>query len=130
MTTSREDAARLVQDVRTTELVFLGGHVYHFRPDYQAMAAAYRNGEIGEVWLAEGDYISDMRPFYGPSSYTPWRTEGGAPIRDRSRCSSGPGGGSASPPAITSTRQVEQRPLPPQTEACGMPPQRLASSTL
>ncbi|MBX3010029.1 MAG: Gfo/Idh/MocA family oxidoreductase [Caldilineaceae bacterium] len=79
MTTSRADAARLVADVRTTSLVFLGGHVYHFRPDYQAMVAAYRAGEIGDVWLAEGDYISDMRPFYGPTSYTPWRTEAGAP---------------------------------------------------
>lgn len=79
MTTTRTDAARLVQDVRATGLVFLGGHVYHFRPDYQAMATAYRTGELGEVWLAEGDYISDMRPFYGPSSYTPWRTEGGSP---------------------------------------------------
>jgi hypothetical protein len=58
------------------------------------------------------------------------RTDGGAPMRDSSRCSSGPGGGKLSPPAITSTRQVEQRPRPPQTEACGMPPQRLASRTL
>jgi predicted dehydrogenase len=77
--TTWDDAARLVQDVRSTGLVFLGGHVYHFRPDYQAMVAAYRAGEIGEVWLAEGDYISDMRPFYGPHSYTPWRTDARAP---------------------------------------------------
>ncbi len=74
MCTTWDDAARLVEDVRTTGLVFLGGHVYHFRPDYKAMVAAYRAGEIGEVWLAEGDYISDMRSFYGPNSYTPWRT--------------------------------------------------------
>jgi UDP-N-acetylglucosamine 3-dehydrogenase len=72
-------AARLVHDVRTTGLTFLVGHVYHFRPDYVAMAEAYRNGEIGEVWLAEGDYISDMRPFYGPESQTPWRTDAHAP---------------------------------------------------
>ena len=77
--TSWEDAARLVHDVRATGLTFLGGHVYHFRPDYQAMVAAYRSGEIGEVWLAEGDYISDMRAFYGPNSHTPWRTDSRAP---------------------------------------------------
>ena len=47
MTTSRADAARLVQDVRSTGLVFLGGHVYHFRPDYQAMVATYRRGLVG-----------------------------------------------------------------------------------
>ena len=52
MTTSREDAARLVQDVRSTGLVFLGGHVYHFRPDYQAMAAELRAAGIrAEVYL-------------------------------------------------------------------------------
>ena len=79
MCTTRSDAARLVQDVRASGRVFLGGHVYHFRPDFQAMVAAYRAGEIGEAWLAEGDYISDMRQFYGPHSDTPWRTDATAP---------------------------------------------------
>lgn len=78
MCTTRAEAARIVQDVGETGLTFLGGHVYHFRPDFQAMAAAYQTGEIGEVWLAEGDYISDMRSFYGPTSQTPWRTDGQA----------------------------------------------------
>lgn len=79
MCTSRADAARLVQDVRATGLVFLAGHVYHFRPEAQAMVAAYRAGEIGEAWLAEGDYISDMRSFYGTDGFTPWRTDAQAP---------------------------------------------------
>ncbi len=79
MCTSREDAARLVRDVRETGLVFLGGHVYHFRPDYQAMVSAYRDGEIGEVWLAEGDYISNLHRLYGPTGHTPWRSEPSAP---------------------------------------------------
>jgi predicted dehydrogenase len=79
MCTTWEDAARLVRDVRTSGQIFLGGHVYHFRPDYQAMVDAYRRGEIGEVWLAEGDYISDMRPFYGADGQTPWRTDARAP---------------------------------------------------
>lgn len=75
MCTTRADAAQLVQTVRATGLTFLAGHVYHFRPEAEAMVAAYQAGEIGEVWLAEGDYISDMRPFYGPDSFTPWRTD-------------------------------------------------------
>ncbi len=78
MCTTWADAAQIVQDVRETKLVFSGGHVYHFRPDYHAMAAAYWAGEIGDVWLAEGDYISDMRSFYGPNSQTPWRTDANA----------------------------------------------------
>lgn len=79
MCTTRTEAAQLVQDVRATGLVFLAGHVYHFRPEAEALVAAYRAGEIGEAWLAEGDYISDMRPFYGPDSFTPWRTDARAP---------------------------------------------------
>jgi len=75
MTTTREDAARLVQDVRATGLTFLVGQIVHHQPDYQAMVEAYRAGEIGEAWLAESDYISDMRRYYGPDSETPWRTD-------------------------------------------------------
>jgi hypothetical protein len=37
------------------------------------MVAAYRAGEIGEVWLVESDYSADMRRYYGPTSGTPWR---------------------------------------------------------
>ncbi|HZO88606.1 MAG TPA: Gfo/Idh/MocA family oxidoreductase [Chthonomonadaceae bacterium] len=79
MCTTRKDAARLVQDVRETRRTFLGGHVYHFRPDYQAMVAAYRAGEIGEAWLAEGDYISNLHYLYGPNGRTPWRSDPAAP---------------------------------------------------
>ena len=79
MTTTREDAARLVQDVRETGLTFLSGQIVHHQPDYQAMVAAYQAGEIGEAWLAESDYISDMRRYYGPDSETPWRTDPRAP---------------------------------------------------
>ncbi len=79
MTTTRADAARLVQAVRETGLVGLVGQIVHFQPDYQAMVEAYRAGELGEVWLVESDYISDMRRYYGPDSQTPWRTDPRAP---------------------------------------------------
>ncbi|CAN5631661.1 Gfo/Idh/MocA family oxidoreductase [soil metagenome] len=79
MTTTREDAAQLVQDVRDTGLIFLVGQIVHHQPDYQAMVAAYQAGEIGEAWLAESDYISDMRRYYGPGGETPWRTDQRAP---------------------------------------------------
>ena len=54
----------------------------------------------------------------------------GAPIRARTRASSGAGGGRCSAPSPRRTRQVEHRPRPPHTEACGTPAARLASSTL
>ncbi len=75
MTTTRADAALLVKDVRETGLVFLGGQIVHFSPDYRAMVDTYRAGDIGEAWLVESDYISDMRRYYGPNSETPWRTD-------------------------------------------------------
>jgi predicted dehydrogenase len=79
MCTTREDAARLVTATRETGKVFLAGHVYHFRPDYRAMARAYRDGEIGRAWLAEGDYISNLHTHYGPDGRTPWRSDPRAP---------------------------------------------------
>ena len=50
-----------------------------------------------------------------------------APTRVEHRRSSSLAGGSAVEPRGDATRQVEQRPRPPQTEACGMPADRLAS---
>jgi len=79
MTTTRADAARLVQAVRETGLVGLVGQIVHFQPDYQAMVAAYRAGDLGDVWLVESDYISDMRRYYGVAGQTPWRTDPRAP---------------------------------------------------
>ncbi|MEZ4869798.1 MAG: Gfo/Idh/MocA family oxidoreductase [Caldilineaceae bacterium] len=79
MTTTRADAAQLVQDVRETGLVGLVGQIVHFQPDYRAMVDAYRAGDLGEVWLVESDYISDMRRYYGPTGQTPWRSDPRAP---------------------------------------------------
>ena len=79
MTTTRADAARLVQAVRESGLVGLVGQIVHFQPDYRAMVAAYQAGELGEAWLVESDYISDMRRYYGPDGQTPWRTDPRAP---------------------------------------------------
>jgi predicted dehydrogenase len=79
MTTTREDAARLVHDVRETGLILLVGQIVHFQPNFRAMVQAYRSGEIGDVWLAESDYISDMRRYYGSTGQTPWRTDPRAP---------------------------------------------------
>lgn len=75
MTTTRTDAARLVQTVRETGLVALVGQIVHFHADYRAMVEAYRAGDLGEVWLVESDYISDMRRYYGPTGATPWRSD-------------------------------------------------------
>jgi len=79
MTTSYEDAARLVHSVRETGLVALVGQIVHFHADYQAMVAAYRAGDVGDVWLVESDYISDMRRYYGPTGATPWRSDRARP---------------------------------------------------
>ena len=58
------------------------------------------------------------------------RTSAGAPIRSSVARSSRSAGGQTSSPAVTRTRQVEQRARPPHIEACGMWKLRLASSTV
>lgn len=73
--TTRADAARLVELVRAHDRVFLGGHVYHFRPDYRLLAEAYRRGDIGTAWLVEGDYVSNLASMYGATGRTPWRSD-------------------------------------------------------
>ncbi len=77
--TSRADAVRLVAAVRESGRVFLGGHVYHFRPDYQRMRDAYRRGDIGKAWLAEGDYVANLADMYGADGRTPWRSAADKP---------------------------------------------------
>jgi hypothetical protein len=58
------------------------------------------------------------------------RTVSGASM-ERSVIASAPtGGGRLPPPVSILTRQVEHRPRPPQTEACGMPAARLISSSV
>lgn len=73
--TTRADAARLVELVRAHDRVFLGGHIYHFRPDYRLLAEAYRRGDIGTAWLVEGDYVSNLTSMYGATGRTPWRSD-------------------------------------------------------
>jgi hypothetical protein len=58
------------------------------------------------------------------------RTPGLARIRSSVAASAAPGAGWSSAPSRIRTRQVEQRPRPPQMDTCGTPPIRLASSTL
>ena len=55
------------------------------------------------------------------------RTPSGALMRSSTRISSSDGGSRAFSSASTRTRQVEQRPRPPQTEAWGLPAARLIS---
>ena len=73
--TTRADAARIVEAQRESGKVFLGGHVYHFRPDYQLLAKAYQDGDIGTAFLVEGDYVSNLNYLYGEQGRTPWRSD-------------------------------------------------------
>ena len=61
--------------------------------------------------------------------WQPSRTSAGALIRASVARSPASGGGWPSSPSVMRTRQVEQRPRPPQTATCGIPAERLASSS-
>ena len=74
MATTRADAKRIVDAQRAAGTIFLGGHVYHFRPDYRLLAQSYWNGDIGTGYLVDGDYVSNLSAMYGEDGRTPWRS--------------------------------------------------------
>ena len=79
-------------------------------------------------WMDGGSSGITVRSLVG-RSWQASRTFGGAPTRFSTRSSSGVGWGTRAEAGPIRERQVEQRPRPPQSEACGMPAARLASST-
>ena len=102
------------------------------------LAYFFRGVNLGEVWdrtraadarlLVAGVFVTLMtyalRAFRWQYLLAPI-----GPTRFSTAVSRGLGSGSAPGAARTRTRQVEQRPLPPQIEAWGTPRSRLASST-
>src|SRR4051794_35423206 len=70
MCTTVEDARRMVDAVRRSGKKLMVGMCYRFIPLSRAICAAYRRGDIGEVFLADGNYRSSLGQ---PKEKTPWR---------------------------------------------------------
>lgn len=70
LTSSLEDAIKLVKKVDETGLKFLVGQTMRFEPQYASVKELFDEGDIGDVVVASAHYFHDMRPVY---IETPWR---------------------------------------------------------
>jgi predicted dehydrogenase len=75
MCTSVEDARAIVAAARETGQVVMVGMIHRFTPLWRRVREVYHAGEIGEAFFVEGEYISHMAPYYGPTGRTPWRSD-------------------------------------------------------
>ena len=72
MTTTLEDAARLVQKVKETGLKFMVGHNYRFVPQFVQMKQLVDSGAVGDLFYGESSYVQDLY-FMEKLSPTYWR---------------------------------------------------------
>lgn len=70
MVTRLDDARRLVDLVRRTNLKFLVGQTMRFDRQYLEARKLFDEGRLGELIALEAYYLHDMRPVFG---LTPWR---------------------------------------------------------
>jgi predicted dehydrogenase len=70
MCTTVEDAQRMVAAVRRSGKQLMVGMCYRFIPLSRAIYAAYRRGDVGDVFLADGNYRSSLGSL---KEKTPWR---------------------------------------------------------
>lgn len=70
MCTSVEDARRMVEAVRRVGKKLMVGMCYRFIPLSRAIYTAYRRGDLGAVFLADGNYRSNLGTL---KEKTPWR---------------------------------------------------------
>jgi predicted dehydrogenase len=72
MVTSVADAERLVRLVDRTGRKFLVGQTMRFDPEFVGAKRMLDDGDLGEVIMAEGHYVHDLRTF---AYLTPWRMQ-------------------------------------------------------
>jgi predicted dehydrogenase len=60
LTTSLEDAARVVARVRQTGLKLMVGHTYRFVPQFAKLRELLQAGAVGQPFLAESRYVQDL----------------------------------------------------------------------
>ncbi|NKB72121.1 MAG: hypothetical protein GKR89_34010 [Candidatus Latescibacteria bacterium] len=81
LATTVEDAQRIVAAQEGTGLHVMADHTMRYLHPWRAMALAAQQGDIGEVFFVQGDYIHDMWHHYDPAgrNHTPWRIDGQFP---------------------------------------------------
>jgi predicted dehydrogenase len=75
MCTTLADARAILAAAGETGRMVMVGMIHRFTPLWRRVREVYHAGEIGEAFYVEGDYISHMAPYYGPTGRTPWRSD-------------------------------------------------------
>ena len=72
MTVSNEESQQIVNLVKSTGLKFIIGMTYRFTPQFITIKNMIENDDIGEIFLARGQYVHDISPWLVPGN---WRLE-------------------------------------------------------
>jgi predicted dehydrogenase len=77
MATTVADARRIMDAAERAGKSVMTDQTVRYMYPWREMALAARNGQIGEVFFIQGDYIHDMWHYYDPQgkSHTPWRVD-------------------------------------------------------
>jgi predicted dehydrogenase len=77
LTTTVADARRVIAAAESSGLHVMTDHTVRYLHPWGAMARAAREGQIGEIFFIQGDYIHDMWGYYAQegSTHTPWRAD-------------------------------------------------------
>jgi len=77
LTTTVTDAHRVIEAAERAERHVMTDHTMRYMHPWQSMAQAAREGQIGEIFFIQGDYIHDMWNYYAAegSTHTPWRAD-------------------------------------------------------
>ena len=77
LATTVADARRVVEAAAASNRRVMTDHTMRYMHPWGAMAQAAREGQIGEVFFIQGDYIHDMWSYYSEHgrTHTPWRAD-------------------------------------------------------
>ena len=70
MVTNLDDAKQLVESVKEKRVKFLVGQTMRFDLQFLTMQRFFKDGDLGEIMVAEAYYVHDLRDIY---EFTPWR---------------------------------------------------------
>ena len=77
LATTTADARRVVEAAAASDRQVMTDHTMRYMHPWGAMARAAQEGQIGEIFFIQGDYIHDMWSYYAAegSTHTPWRAD-------------------------------------------------------
>ena len=77
LATTTAAAHRIVAAAAASDRQVMTDHTMRYMHPWGAMARAAQEGQIGEIFFIQGDYIHDMWSYYSKdgSTHTPWRAD-------------------------------------------------------